>query len=109
MATLTLDGDVNVEDASSQGREIEGTAGARTAHCLLEFAGSVLAHSDARSETFNFAALRRMQILIHRLTSISATQVSLIAFCVRSRLQGLPPVRGLHRPWLLVAKEIGLY
>ena len=75
---LMPDGDVHVEDASGQGRELRASAGARIVRCLVGFAGKVLTPSAASSETFNFDALKRPQLLRHGLTSIDATQTSLI-------------------------------
>ena len=68
MVTLTPDGDVFAEDASGQGREIQGIRWSETVHSPQEFAGNVSPHSDASSETFNFAALRKPQWLRHGLT-----------------------------------------
>ena len=85
------------------------SAGARTVHSPQEFAGNVSPHSDASSDTFNFAALRKPQWLRHGLTSIGVAQVSLIPRMeFGSRSRGLPP-EVVPRPWLFVARRIGVY
>ena len=95
---LTPDGDVYGECASGQGRDIEGIRWSENRALPSGTRPEVRTLSDASSETFNFAALRRPQRLRHGLTSIDGTQVPLLPwmeFGGRSRgaLElGPPPV-----------------
>ena len=104
--TLTPDGDVFAEDASGQGREIQGIRWSENRAQPSGIRRERVPHSDASSDTFNFAALRKPQWLRHGLTSIGVAQVSLIPRMeFGSPSRGLPPVR----PWLFVSRGSGVY
>ena len=72
----------------------------------------MLSPSDVSSKTPNFAALERPQRFRHGLTSIDATQESLIPWMESGgRSRGLRDFRwnGVFRPQLLVARETGVW